>query len=79
VETPFTVPVVEPIVATPVFSLVHIPPGVISVSVVALPTHTVPAPDIVPTGARLPLIDNPLTPVSEEKKPHPPVVVCPLA
>jgi hypothetical protein len=45
VATPLTMPVALPIVATPMLLLLHAPPLVASVSVVAEPTHTPVAPD----------------------------------
>ena len=39
-DTPDTIPVNEPIVATAVLPLAHLPPGVASVKVDGIPTHT---------------------------------------
>ena len=44
--TPVTIPDVEPMVATPVLLLVHVPPEVASVNVVVKPTHTFVVPPI---------------------------------
>jgi hypothetical protein len=44
--TPVTTPVPGVIVAMPVFPLLHVPPGVASLSVVVLPTQTVATPVI---------------------------------
>lgn len=46
VVIPVTMPVVAPTVAIAGLALVHAPPGVVVVSVVVLPIHTVPAPPI---------------------------------
>ena len=43
-DTPDTIPVNEPIVATAVFPLAHLPPGVASVKVDGIPTHTLVEP-----------------------------------
>lgn len=45
-DTPVTIPVPLPIVATEVLALLHIPPPVIILSVVVLPWHTVITPPI---------------------------------
>ena len=42
--TPLTTPVVEPMVAIPVLLLLHVPPDVMSLSVVELPTQTLVVP-----------------------------------
>ena len=44
--TPDTMPVVEPIVATPVALLLHVPPAVLLASVIVRPTQTLVAPVI---------------------------------
>lgn len=44
--TPVTMPVVEPMVATPVLPLVHMPPPVASVTVVVAPMHALNVPPI---------------------------------
>lgn len=46
VATAVTRPVVDPIVATAVLLLVHVPPGIELVSVVVLPAHNELSPDI---------------------------------
>lgn len=38
--TPVAMPLVEPIVATPVLPLLHVPPGTLLLSVVVAPWHT---------------------------------------
>ena len=48
--TPVTVPEVEPIVATPVVPLVHVPPLTVDVNVVVWPAHTLVAPVSVADG-----------------------------
>lgn len=45
-DTPVTVPLEDPIVATPVLTLVHVPPGVISLREVVLPAHTLVVPSM---------------------------------
>jgi len=45
--TPLTTPVVEPMVATEVLVLLHVPPDVPSVNVVVLPAQTEVVPEIV--------------------------------
>ena len=45
-ETPLTTPVVEPIVATDVLLLNHVPPEVASVKVIDDPTHSIDDPMI---------------------------------
>lgn len=44
IVNPFTTPLVEPILATPVLLLVHVPPPGPVANVVELPAHTVVAP-----------------------------------
>ena len=46
VEIPETIPVDEPMVATEVLLLLHMPPGVASESVVVVPAHKLVAPVI---------------------------------
>ena len=46
-ETPDTVPVPEPMVATPVVALVHVPPVGVELNVVVLPAQTDAVPVIV--------------------------------
>jgi len=46
VATPLTVPVEEPIVATPVLLLLHVPPDVVELSVVLLPAQMLVVPVI---------------------------------
>lgn len=48
VTRPLTTPVVPSMVATVVLLLLHVPPAVVSVSVVVPPTHTPDAPVIAP-------------------------------
>ena len=43
-DTPVTIPVEEPTVATPKVLLIQRPPGVLLLRVVVLPTHTVVEP-----------------------------------
>lgn len=45
--TPVTIPVVRPTVAIDVFTLVHVPPAIASLSVVDVPMHTFVPPLIV--------------------------------
>ena len=47
-DTPVTTPDVEFTVATLVVALLHTPPGIDSVNDCVAPTHTVPAPEIIP-------------------------------
>jgi hypothetical protein len=47
---PVTTPVNEPIVATAVVPLVHVPPPVLLVNVIVEPGHTVPGPTIGPAA-----------------------------
>ena len=46
--TPVTTPVAIPTVATTEVELVHVPPGVLLVSVMVLPSQTADGPDIGP-------------------------------
>jgi hypothetical protein len=48
--TPVTIPVDEPIVATPGVLLLHEPPPVLLVNVIVEPGHTVPGPTIGPAA-----------------------------
>lgn len=48
--TPLTTPVPAPTVATDVLLLVHVPPGVVFVKVVAEPAHTVEEPGVIADG-----------------------------
>jgi hypothetical protein len=52
VVTPVTIPVNDPIVATDVVLLAHVPPIEASVSVIVAPTHTAPGP-LIGTGSGL--------------------------
>src|SRR5580700_2626843 len=45
-ETPVIIPELEPTVAMPVLTLVHVPPPGVPVYVVVAPAHTVPEPEI---------------------------------
>ncbi len=47
-DTPVTIPVAEPTVATDVAEEAHVPPEAVLVSVVLAEGHTVAVPDIVP-------------------------------
>ncbi len=47
-ETPVTMPVVKLTVATVEVELVHVPPGVLLVSVIVVPSQTADGPDIGP-------------------------------
>jgi hypothetical protein len=50
-ETPLTTPVVDPMVATEVLLLIHIPHAVASLSVVVAPVHTEEAPEMGATAS----------------------------
>ena len=64
--TPVTVPEPEPMVATLVLSLLHVPEGVTSASVVVVPTQTPDVPPVIAAGAALTVTVNE---VADEEQP----------
>ena len=54
-ETPVTIPVTEPIVATDVTLLLHVPPGVAQLKFVVEPTQVAPGP-VIAAGSGLTVI-----------------------
>jgi hypothetical protein len=46
--TPLTIPLPDPMVATDVLLLLHVPPDVVLVNDIVLPAQTLPAPEIEP-------------------------------